>query len=344
MDSQFASQVVGFITLFIFLLIPLALIFLANLGETQGWARILTFLGTALLAALGALYGVAVAGMGLMSTMNPDMPAGLLPISPLTGLLIGAIMLGTSVVALIPFIPPVRRGLARVLPLRPESFVGSFALALAIMAVGYSVASLPLAQTLATPESQASLDASLSLPALWLQGIMFAVYGFVGVGLGLRRGFRATLERLGLGRLTLRFLAVAVAAWLGLLMLDFFVSAIWRALAPGAYQEFGRLTEALFGRFISVPGAITLGLSAGIGEEILFRGALQPRLGILLTSFLFMIVHAQYGLTPALFQIFIVGVALGLIRKYANTTTCIVVHALFNAGSVLLSLLFPNSF
>ena len=55
-----------------------------------------------------------------------------------------------------------------------------------------------------------------------------------------------------------------------------------------------------------------------------------------------MIVHAQYGLTPALFQIFIVGIILGLIRKYENTTTTILVHALFNASSIPLALYFPD--
>jgi membrane protease YdiL (CAAX protease family) len=171
---------------------------------------------------------------------------------------------------------------------------------------------------------------------------MFTLYGFFGVGWAIRRGWRDTLQRLGLTRLTPAGLSIAIAAWLGLFLMDIFVSLIWRTVAPDAYKEFGSLTESLFGSFISIPGALTIGLSAGIGEEILFRGALQPRLGIPVTAFLFMIVHAQYGFTPALLQILVVGVVLGLIRRYTNTTACVVVHTLFNTVSVLMALWFPD--
>ena len=44
--------------------------------------------------------------------------------------------------------------------------------------------------------------------------------------------------------------------------------------------------------------AVIFGLVAGIPEEILFRGALQPALGWLLTSLLF---GALHGVTPAYF-------------------------------------------
>jgi len=40
---------------------------------------------------------------------------------------------------------------------------------------------------------------------------------------------------------------------------------------------------------------LLLGLSAGIGEEITLRGALQPKLGLALTSLLFAALHVQYS-------------------------------------------------
>ena len=83
-------------------------------------------------------------------------------------------------------------------------------------------------------------------------------------------------------------------------------------------------------------GALILGASAGIGEEAIFRGALQPRYGIVIPSLLFMVLHGpQYGLNVLLLSLFAVSIILGLERKYVNTTAAMITHALFNALQVL---------
>jgi membrane protease YdiL (CAAX protease family) len=43
--------------------------------------------------------------------------------------------------------------------------------------------------------------------------------------------------------------------------------------------------------FIAVPDALLLALASGMGEEAFFRGALQPRVGIVWASLLFGCVH-----------------------------------------------------
>ena len=92
-----------------------------------------------------------------------------------------------------------------------------------------------------------------------------------------------------------------------------------------------RLSDALVGPLVaSIPGILTLGLAAGIGEETLFRGALQPRFGLLFTSLLFAILHSQYGITFSTLAVFIVGLFLGLLRIRFNTTTCVMTHAAYN--------------
>jgi membrane protease YdiL (CAAX protease family) len=79
-----------------------------------------------------------------------------------------------------------------------------------------------------------------------------------------------------------------------------------------------------------------LGASAGIGEEAIFRGALQPRYGIIIPSLLFMMLHGpQYGFNLALVGLFGVSIILGLVRKHVNTTAAMITHALFNAVQVL---------
>jgi membrane protease YdiL (CAAX protease family) len=108
---------------------------------------------------------------------------------------------------------------------------------------------------------------------------------------------------------------------------------------PAGYDLLGQITESLFGNLVSVGGALLLGLSAGISEELLFRGAIQPRLGLLLATVLFAVGHLHFGLTLATLQIFVIGLVLGLVRNWTNTTVCILIHAGYNTVETLLGLL-----
>ena len=101
------------------------------------------------------------------------------------------------------------------------------------------------------------------------------------------------------------------------------------------------LNDLLLGEIDSVGDWLLLAVAAGIGEEILFRGALQPVLGIWVTSLLFAIVHTQYGLSVATVLIFIVGYVLGIIRRRQNTTVAILLHAAYNFLLGLGALLAP---
>ncbi|MBK8342896.1 MAG: CPBP family intramembrane metalloprotease [Bacteroidetes bacterium] len=59
---------------------------------------------------------------------------------------------------------------------------------------------------------------------------------------------------------------------------------------------------------VSFPQIILLSLCAGIGEELLFRGAIQPWLGIWLTAALFIALHGY--LNPKNKPLFIYGIVL----------------------------------
>ena len=77
-----------------------------------------------------------------------------------------------------------------------------------------------------------------------------------------------------------------------------------------------------------------IALAAGFGEELLFRGALQPALGIWATSVLFVLAHIQAyrfnGLNKrVLIQslgIFAVSVVFGYIAQYVGLIAVIIVH------------------
>jgi membrane protease YdiL (CAAX protease family) len=62
----------------------------------------------------------------------------------------------------------------------------------------------------------------------------------------------------------------------------------------------------------------------------MFRGALQPRLGIIATALLFTCIHTQYGLSLDALSVFVIAVGLGLIRKFTNTTTSVITHTTYN--------------
>jgi uncharacterized protein len=77
-------------------------------------------------------------------------------------------------------------------------------------------------------------------------------------------------------------------------------------------------------------GALVIGVTAGLGEELAIRGVLQPRLGILLSNLFFTALHALQYHWDSLLPVFIVGIALGLIRRRTNTTTSAIVHGTYD--------------
>lgn len=256
---------------------------------------------------------------------------------------LGIWTMGTAVVALVLLLPPVRRGLARLIPIDPTRLVHAVALQLAALTVWVSGAiAIFMPVLMADPEGMAQIGeatAQAGLTGLWVQNAAFVVLSVLGVGALVQRDWRATLERLGLTQ------AVSLKWWIGGAALALVVAVatdqLWTMLDPAGAAELGKLSDQLFGPLIATGGiaaALTIGLAPGIGEELLFRGAAQPRFGLIATSLLFAAVHTQYTISWALVQILIVGLILGTVRNRAGTRTAILVHATFNAAQVLLSL------
>ena len=238
----------------------------------------------------------------------------------------------TSALAFLPLIPAVRRWVARWLPIDPESIVHTTALTFAIYQIGLSLGQMGLIGDL---ETLADVELALTVWDVLLSGIPLALFALAGVGLLIRRGGRGTAKRLGLRRLTWKQLIAAVGVTILLLGFDAAVSLSWGEVDPAGYELLERVSESLFGGLTTATGALVLGLSAGISEELLFRGAVQPRLGLLLTAILFAIGHLQYGLTVATLEVLVMGLVLGFIRRRTHTTMCILIHALYNTIGML---------
>jgi len=311
----------------LYLYLPfLGLTVLANLGEQNKGLRFLTY-------ALLVLLDLALLGGGLLAMIVPLLTADLPPLPSANYGGLAVILWLTAVLGALPLIPAVRRGLAHRLEIEPTSCVHTTALVFAVYFAGLTLAQLALIGDLS---KLTSVEARLSVLDMLATTFPLALMALAGVGFLMRRDLRATLERIGLRRMTAGQWGLVILVILLFLAFDYTVLWVWQQLWPGSHALVGDITTNLFSDLAKPLAALAVGLSAGIGEELLFRGALQPRFGLVLTSLLFAIGHAHYGLSPATVEIFVVGLVLGLVRLRTNTTTCVVVHAGYDFVNLLL--------
>ena len=173
----------------------------------------------------------------------------------------------------------------------------------------------------------------------------FVAVALSGVGLGVRRSPREALARLGYGPISLRQLGVVVLFIGAALALSVAADALFAELQPDLYRKVGELSESLFNPvglspFSAVLFGLLIGVGAGLGEETLFRGAVQPVLGILPTSILFASMHVQYGPSLLLGYVFLLSIGLGLLRRRINTTASFLAHAGYNSLAIILAYFF----
>ncbi len=245
-----------------------------------------------------------------------------------------------AIAGLVLLLPPVRRLFARFIPIEPKSTTHASALALTMLIVVNLAATLAMGLT-NLADAMSEQGASYNpLPGLWTQDIVLAIISLVGVGWLSRRPLREAMRRLGLVAPTWRQVIGAIVLAIVLVPIAIAVEYAASAAGVGPGEEVQRLSELLVGPLTqSIPGVLTLGLAAALGEESIFRGALQPRFGLLFTSILFALLHSQYGLSFATAFVFVLGLVLGLVRQRANTSTSMVLHAVYNMSLGLVSFL-----
>jgi len=163
----------------------------------------------------------------------------------------------------------------------------------------------------------------------------------LAVGYGVTRNRREVLDRLGLLPVTGKQIGTAILLtgfYLGVSYLaDKGIDALWLLCHWPATDQ--KSVDLLFSPYVSFSGAVVIGVTAGIGEEVVVRGILQPRLGILFSNLFFTSLHAyQYG-WDSLLSVFLGGLALGFIRKKTSTTVSAIVHGGYDFVLVLMALL-----
>ncbi len=317
------------LTLAAFLLVA-GLLLLANYGEDHPGARSLSFFLTALLAG-SALAVTAVASLYSL------LPFWLGRLSPERFRAIESFDLPVALAGgfgLLYLHPMVQRAVARVLPVRPGSPVHYTALVLGLLYLG-----VQLGFELSVDVLSLFVNAPpITVTDLLVEEIPLLVLALIGVGLFIRRSLPESLGRLGLKLPRPEWWAVALVAIAIFYAIGFGIDRAADVLTPGTQQRVSDVTAVLYRRFNNPAAIFLLGIAAGTGEEIFFRGALLPRFGVVLTALLFAGVHTQYGITLASLQVFILGLLLGWLRLRAGTLPCIVTHAGYDITVGLLGL------
>ena len=300
----------------------LGIIFLANflvLLDNDTYKRLFDWLLFALNIPV-LLFGLAIIFIP-SSTLAQLQPGTALTFPNQTAF--GLTLAGIAVWDLIASLRPLRRSLARYLPLDPTSPVH----ALALMLSGILAGSTLLTLTQGGLESLAETAVSTPLADFVFQQFLFILLALLGTGLLVRRRLPALAKRLGLEWPTWSQIRFGLRWIVILVFIQWAVGMIWTLANPDQSELVEGISNVLLGNFDTIGEWLVVALGAGLGEEILFRGALQPIFGLWFTSIIFAIAHIQYGFTLVTILIFVISAALGYIRRRTNTTVAIFVHA-----------------
>ncbi|HXA28607.1 MAG TPA: CPBP family intramembrane glutamic endopeptidase [Candidatus Angelobacter sp.] len=178
---------------------------------------------------------------------------------------------------------------------------------------------------------------------LMLGEVPFLAIGIAAVGPVVRRNLRETAERLGVWPLRLPWWVVGIAAGVVLVPLGGYVVELLNHLASAScVAQTSQAEQAIVGVGRTGLEQAGIAIAAGVCEELLFRGALQPRVGIVLSSVVWASYHLQYlcnGLpSPANLYLVLLGLLLGVLRKWGGLWPAILAHSVYD-GLILLHLL-----
>jgi len=247
---------------------------------------------------------------------------------------VGLLMVVALAASLLYLLPSVQQVVAKGVPLRPGSTVNYVALSLALLLFAFQLGTQLTVDVLGL----LAKSPPFTLADLLVQEIPLIVIAVLGVGFLVRRSWPETIDRLGLRPLRKTWWVYALVAVVAFLAVGYGIDQLASWLSPETQKRVNDASQVVF-HSLSNPGAVVLlGLTAGVSEELIFRGAMLPRFGVLATSLLFAAVHTQYGITFATLEVFVIGLGLGWLRLRAGTLACIASHAGYDIIVGLLAL------
>ncbi len=287
----------------------------ANFGERNATTRIVSLIAGGVLAGLAAVFGIRFAQNPAQFNTNETTAVAI----------IVAAALGLAYL-----LPPVQRAVARIIPLRPGSPVDYLTVVLGLQLIAQQLG------------AQVAPGKPVTIGDMLAQDIPLVILAFIGVGLFVRRSPREAAKRLGwVAPRGKRWWLVAVVGIFVFLAVAAGIEWVGNKLSPSSQQQVTNATTVLFSQFNNPLGIILLGLLPAVVEETLFRGALIPRLGVVVTAILFAALHSQYALTFATLEVFVLGIGLGWLRvRSGSTLPCMVTHAGYNIAVGVIPYLF----
>jgi len=283
------------------------------------------------LIAGGGLSAIALLA-GLLVSVNNALQYAVGSVRPeefRTNELVGIPLTIAGAVGLLYLWPPVQRAVARVIPVRTGSPVMYLTVVLGLLLVSQQVG------------AQVQSGPPLTFGDLLAQDVPLLILCFVGVGIFVRRSPRTATERLGLASPhQKRWWLVAVLGIGVFIAVAFAIEAVANVVSPSQQKQVTDVTTVLFSHFNNPAAIIFLGVLAAVVEETLFRGALLPRFGIVISSILFAALHTQYALSFATLEVFVLGLGLGWLRvRAASVVPGMVTHAGYDIAVGFLSLI-----
>ncbi|MFM2195846.1 MAG: hypothetical protein RL092_1446 [Bacteroidota bacterium] len=120
-----------------------------------------------------------------------------------------------------------------------------------------------------------------------------------------------------------------------MMLLAFFMSK-WEYLN----EVQSKFTLQLGGYQLTLQEIVFLSFCAGFGEEILFRGMLQPWLGVFFTAFLFIALHGYISVKSSAHLVFglalwSMGIGLGLLGAYSGLISAAIAHMIYDIYAFL---------
>ncbi len=328
----------------------IVILFVANLaqklradGQPYMPLAVLAYTMLALIHAVLALSGVVAVLVPFGLQAQPELQAEMQTVLPVQSWAwLGWGMLLPALIGLLLLLKPVRRWLASFSTLEAGNPVHAVSLSMTMFIPIYLAITLGIGlDTLATQlaaRAEETGQPPVTIGFLWVQTALFVFIALIGVGWLTRKSLRGALERLNIVKPSVREVATAVGWALVMVPAVMLLEAASRAVGVGIDADVESLTEQLIGPLFQSPwGIISIGLAAGIGEEALFRGAMQPRFGLVATALLFALVHSNYGITLSTLVVFLLGMMLGWLRLRYNTSTAMIAHAVYNSTLAVLA-------
>jgi membrane protease YdiL (CAAX protease family) len=186
-------------------------------------------------------------------------------------------------------------------------------------------------------------SAGPSAESLMLGSVPFLVVGLASVGPVVKRSVLAAAERLGFWPLRLPWWVVGVGVGMLLVPVGGVLGDLLNHLVSAAcVAHQNQAEQAIVGVGRTALEQAGVAIAAGVCEETLFRGALQPRFGIFLSSALWASYHLQYACngfpSSSNLYLLLLGFIFGGLRKYGGLWPAILAHATYD-GIILLHLL-----